>query len=68
MEKETKIINQEQEFCNHRILSVVKRAEFVSVRMTYIVLRAHCCIIVALNVHAPSEEKCDDSKDSFYEE
>jgi len=24
--------------------------------------------IIVLNVHAPSEEKSDDSKDSFYEE
>ena len=34
--------------------------------MSYIVLRGHWCIIVVLNVHAPSEEKSDDSKDSFY--
>ena len=26
------------------------------------------CNIIVLNVHAPSEEKSDDSKDSFYEE
>jgi hypothetical protein len=55
-------------FVHHRILSAVKRAEFVSVRMMYIVLRAHCCIIIALNLHAPSEEQSDDSKDSFYKE
>ena len=24
--------------------------------------------IIVVNVHAPSEEKCDESKDSFYEE
>jgi len=39
----------------------------VSDRMSYIVLRGHWCNIIALNVHAPSEEKSDDSKDSFYE-
>ena len=32
--------------------------------MSYIVLGGHCCDIV-LKVHAPSEEKSDDSKDSF---
>jgi endonuclease/exonuclease/phosphatase family metal-dependent hydrolase len=30
------------------------------------VLRGHC--IIVLNAHAPTEEKSDDSKDSFYEE
>ena len=36
--------------------------------MSYIVLRGHWCNIIVLNVHAPSEDKSDDSKDSFYEE
>ena len=36
--------------------------------MSYIVLRGRWCNIIVLNVHAPSEEKSDDSKDSFYEE
>jgi endonuclease/exonuclease/phosphatase family metal-dependent hydrolase len=30
------------------------------------VLRGHWCNIIVLNVHAPTEEKSDDSKDSFY--
>jgi len=47
---------------------VVTRVEFVSDRMSYIVLRVRWCNIIVLNVHAPSEEKSDDSKDSFYEE
>jgi len=34
----------------------------------YIVLRGHWCNIIVLNVHAPSAEKSDDSKESFYEE
>ena len=55
-------------FVHHRIVSAVNRAEFVSVRMTYIVIRAPCCAIIVLNVHAPSEKKSDDSKDSFCEE
>ena len=53
---------------HHRIVSAVKRVEFVSDRMSYIVLRGRWCNIIVLNVHAPSEEKGDDSKDSFYEE
>jgi hypothetical protein len=55
-------------FVHHRIVSAVKRVEFVSVRMTYIVLRARCYIIIVLNMHAPSEKKSDDSKDRFYKE
>jgi len=43
------------------------RVKVVSYRMSYIFLRGHWCNIV-LNVYAPSEEKSDDSKDSFYEE
>ena len=42
--------------------------EFVSDRMSYIVLRGRWCNIIVLNVHVPSEEKSDDSKYSFYEE
>jgi len=52
-------------FVHHRILSAVTRAEFVSVRMTYIVLRACCCIIIVLNVHAASEEKVMTQKTVF---
>jgi len=55
-------------FVHHRILSAVKRVDFVRVRMSYIDLRGCWCNIIVLNVHAPSEEKSDDSKDSFYEE
>ena len=54
-------------FVHHRILSAVIRVEFVSNRMPYIVLRGRWCNIIVLNVHAPSEEKSDDSKDSSYE-
>jgi len=31
-------------------------------------LRGRWCNIIVLNVHAPREEKSDDSKDSFYVE
>jgi len=36
--------------------------------MSYIVLRGHWYSIIVLNGHAPSEEKSDESKESFYEE
>ena len=36
--------------------------------MSYIVLKGRSCNITVLNMHAPSEEKSDDSKDRFYEE
>jgi len=52
-------------FVPHRLISAVKSVEFVSDRVLYIVLRGRWCNIIVLNVHAPSEEKSDDSKDSF---
>jgi hypothetical protein len=48
--------------------SAVKRVEFVSDRMSYIILRDRWCQVIVLNVHAPTEAKTDDVKDSFYEE
>jgi hypothetical protein len=48
--------------------SAVKRVEFVSDRMSYIILRGRWCHIIVLKVHAPTEDKTDDMKDSFYEE
>ena len=55
-------------FVHHRTVSAINRVEFVSDRMSYIVLRGHWCKIIVLNVHASSEEKSDDSEESFYEE
>jgi len=69
MEKEMKIISWEQVlFVQQSIASAVKRVEFVSDRLSYIVLRSRWCNIIVLYVNAPSEEKSDESKDSFYEE
>jgi hypothetical protein len=34
----------------------------------YVILRGRWCHIIVLNVHAPTEDKTDDVKDSFYEE
>ena len=55
-------------FVHHRIISAVKRVDFVSDRMSYIVLRGHLCTSIVLNVHAPSGERSGDSEDSFDEE
>jgi len=54
-------------FVRHRTLSVVKTVQSVSEGMSFIVLRG-CSHNIILNVHAPNEEKCDYSKDRFYEE
>jgi hypothetical protein len=53
-------------FVRKRIISADKRAEFVSDKMSYIILRGSWCHIIVLNVHAPIEDKIDDVKDSFY--
>jgi len=55
-------------FVQHRIVSTVKRVEFVSDRILYIVVRGQWCNIIVLNVHGPSEERNGDSKYVFYEE
>jgi exonuclease III len=55
-------------FVHKRIISAVKRVESVSDRMSYITLRGRLCDIIVLNVHASTKDKCDDTKDSFYEE
>jgi exonuclease III len=52
-------------FVHQRTVSAIKRVEFVSARMSHIVLRGRWCHIIVLNAHAPREEKGDDSKDSF---
>jgi hypothetical protein len=36
--------------------------------MSYIKLRGHWCHIIVLNVHAPTEDRTDDVKASFYNE
>ena len=40
-------------FVHHRIVSAVKRIEFVGDRRSYIVLRGRWCNIIVLNVNAP---------------
>jgi hypothetical protein len=55
-------------FLHHRIVPAAKKVEFVSYKMSHILLRGHWSNISVLNVHALTEEKSDDSKDRFYEE
>jgi hypothetical protein len=43
------------------------RVEFDNDRVSYIVMRGRWNDIIVLNVHAQSEEKSDELKDSFYE-
>ena len=55
-------------FVHRRIVSALKRVEFVSDRLSYIVLGGRWHNTIVVNLHAPSEEKSDTSKDSFYAE
>jgi hypothetical protein len=55
-------------FVHKRIVSALRRVEFISDRMSYIILRGRWCNVIVLNVHVPCEDKGDDVKDSFYEE
>jgi hypothetical protein len=42
--------------------------EFISDRMSYIILRGRWCKIIVLNVYTTCEDKSDDEKDIFCEE
>jgi hypothetical protein len=55
-------------FFVHKGISAIKKVEFFSDRMSYVALRGRLCDIIVLNVHAPTEDKSDDMKNSFYEE
>jgi hypothetical protein len=51
-----------------RNISAVKRAELLVTGCHNVILRDRWCHIIVLNVHAPTEYKIDDVKNSFYEE
>jgi hypothetical protein len=55
-------------FVHKRIISAVKRTEYVSDRMSYEALRGRWCDSIVPNVHAPTKDKIDDMKVSFNEE
>jgi hypothetical protein len=42
-------------FVHKRIISAVRKIEFVSDRMSYIILRGRWCHVIVLNVHAETE-------------
>jgi hypothetical protein len=52
-------------FMHKRIISAVRRVEFVSDRMSYIILRGRWCNIV--NMYTPCKDTSDDIKNSIYE-
>jgi hypothetical protein len=69
MERGMRIMNLIQvSFVHKRIISAVMTVEFVSYRMSYIILGGRWYHIIVLNVHAPTEDEIDYVKDSFYEE
>jgi hypothetical protein len=47
------------------MISAAKRLEFVSDRMSYVILRGHWCDTSVS--HAPNEDKIDNTKVSFHE-
>jgi hypothetical protein len=53
-------------FVYKRIVSAIRRVEFISDRMSYIILRGCWCSIIVLNVHNLCEDKSGVVKDSFY--
>jgi hypothetical protein len=50
------------------ILSVLKTIKFAMRYMEGIMLRDHLCEIISMNGHAPLENKCDNTEDSFGED
>jgi hypothetical protein len=42
--------------------------EFISARLSYIILGGRWCSIIVLNVHNPCEDKGDDVKEIYSEE
>jgi hypothetical protein len=55
-------------FVHKRIISAVKRVEFVSDRMSYIILRGLLVSYHCSEPLAPIDDKIEDVKDSLYEE
>jgi hypothetical protein len=47
-------------FVHHRIVSAVKRVEFVNDMISYLVLRGRWCNFILLSAHDSTEEKSDE--------
>jgi exonuclease III len=54
-------------FVHKKIISAVKRVEFIGDRMSHIILRGRWCDVILLNVHAPTVDRTDHMKYRFYE-
>ena len=54
-------------FVHNQIRSAVKRMEFISDHVSYIMLKGQWCDTIVVNLHALSEDKDDFIKYSFYE-
>jgi hypothetical protein len=65
MKKGMRTISWRQVLSYITIISAVRRIEFFSDRMSYIILKGCCCNILILSVHDLSEDKSEDIKDSF---
>jgi hypothetical protein len=52
-------------FVHKRIISAFKRIEYVSDRISYIILRRRWCDIIVLNVHGPTEDKIDNKYEGW---
>jgi len=55
-------------FVQQGIRSAGKEIQIFNGRMSYIILIGCSCDIAVSNVHAPTEDKSDDTTNSFYEE
>jgi hypothetical protein len=52
-------------FVHHKIVLAIKKIDFVSDTISYIVMSRGWCNIIVLNVHITSKEKSDDLKAVF---
>ena len=55
-------------FVHKRIKSAVKKVEFFSDRLSYLILSGRWYDIIVIKAQAPTEDKDDLIKNSFYEE
>jgi hypothetical protein len=55
-------------FVLNRIISALKRVEFVTDRSSYITMNDRWCDIIVRNAHAPTQDKDDVIKERFYEQ
>jgi hypothetical protein len=62
MERRMRTMKKHSFFLRKRITSAIKKFEFVTDRMSCIILRSHWFHIILLNVRASTEDKTDDMK------